>query len=109
MPSAVHRLLQVALSDRGYAKATAIVRLYDLLRELSLESIQRDGPQPGFGSLESGKSFYYRVHGPTLVIEFDNPDNNSNHIHSVWHGRDDFAVDLLAKHYRENPHHRVSK
>jgi hypothetical protein len=40
----------------------------------------------------------------SLVIEFDNPDNNSNHIHSVWHGRDDFAVDLLAKHYRESPH-----
>jgi hypothetical protein len=60
------------------------------------------------GSLAGGKPFYYRVHGPTLVIEFDNPDNNANHIHSVWHGRDDFGVDLLARHYKESAHHRGS-
>jgi hypothetical protein len=51
--TAIHRLVQVAVSDRGYSKASAIVRLDDLLRELSVESIQRDGPQPGFGRKEA--------------------------------------------------------
>jgi hypothetical protein len=92
---------------------TYVQNVRDELARTELENMDKAGFSrvhvAWAGSLERGKSFYYRVHGPTLVIEFDNPDNNSNHIHSVWHGRDDFAVDLLSKHYRENPHHRVSK
>jgi hypothetical protein len=26
-----------------------------------------------------------RLHGPTLVIEYDNTQNQANHIHSVWY------------------------
>ena len=37
------------------------------------------------GPLEPGKAHYYRLHGPTLLIEYDNTQNDANHIHSVWH------------------------
>ncbi|HZI26246.1 MAG TPA: DUF3500 domain-containing protein, partial [Chryseolinea sp.] len=35
------------------------------------------------GSLRPGKGHYYRIQGPMLLIEFDNTQNNANHIHSV--------------------------
>jgi Protein of unknown function (DUF3500) len=58
------------------------------------------------GSLEAGQAHYYRLHGPTLLIEYDNTQNGANHIHSVWHDlRDDFGIDLLRTHY-ETGHHR---
>lgn len=52
------------------------------------------------GSLEAGQPHYYRLHGPTLLIEYDNTQNDANHIHAVWHDlRNDFGVDLLRAHY----------
>ena len=57
------------------------------------------------GGLELRQPHYYRLHGPTLVIEYDNTQNEVNHIHSVWHdpGRD-FGLDLLRRHYESQPH-----
>ena len=26
---------------------------------------------------------YYRIQGPTIIIEYDNTQNNGNHVHSV--------------------------
>jgi len=52
-----------------------------------------------------GKGTYYRVQGPTFLLEYDCTQNNANHIHAVW--RDfsgDFGEDILARHYRETPH-----
>ncbi|MDQ5980485.1 MAG: hypothetical protein QG602_3462, partial [Verrucomicrobiota bacterium] len=37
--------------------------------------------------------------GPTLLIEYDNTQNDGNHVHSVW--RDfagDFGRDLIGEH-----------
>jgi hypothetical protein len=51
------------------------------------------------GETEKGKRHYYRVQGPTFLIEYDNSQNDGNHIHSVW--RDfagDFGRDLLREH-----------
>ncbi|MGQ0648936.1 MAG: DUF3500 domain-containing protein [Gemmatimonadaceae bacterium] len=62
------------------------------------------------GTLERGGPHYYRVQGPTLLIEYDNTQNNANHIHSVW--RDfarDFGRDLLREHVREMPHGERSR
>lgn len=57
------------------------------------------------GSLEPGKAHYYRLHGPTLLIEYDNTQNDANHIHSVWHDlRNDFGLDLLRAHYLHQHH-----
>jgi len=58
------------------------------------------------GPLEPGRAHYYRLHGPTLLIEYDNSQNNANHIHSVWHDpRHDFGQDLLRAHYQHGHHH----
>lgn len=57
------------------------------------------------GSFERGEPHYYRVQGPTFLIEYDNTQNDGNHVHSVW--RDftgDFGRDLLREHVREVPH-----
>ncbi len=58
------------------------------------------------GSAEPGEPHYYRIHGPTFLIEYDNTQNDANHIHSVW--RDltgDFGRDLLAEHYAASHSH----
>jgi Protein of unknown function (DUF3500) len=55
------------------------------------------------GSVEPGKPHYYRVHGPTVLIEYDNTQNNANHIHSVWRDLErDFGGDLLRQHYAQH-------
>jgi len=53
------------------------------------------------GPIDAGRASYYRVHGPTLLIELDNTQNDANHVHSVWHDpRRDFGLDPLGAHYR---------
>ncbi len=53
------------------------------------------------GSIEEGEGHYYRIQGPTFVIEFVNtqPDaagNPANHIHCLWRDmRGDFALPLV--------------
>jgi hypothetical protein len=59
------------------------------------------------GSLEPDRAHYYRLHGPTLLIEYDNTRNDANHVHSVWHDlRNDFGADLLRTHYNTEHQHR---
>ena len=58
------------------------------------------------GSIERGQAHYYRIQGPTFLVEYDNTQNDANHIHSVWRDfNGDFGEDLLAAHYRQFPHH----
>ena len=58
------------------------------------------------GEAERGKKHYYRVQGPTFLIEYDNTQNDGNHIHSVWRDFDgDFGRDLLREHLKSTPHH----
>ncbi len=57
------------------------------------------------GSTRRGEAHYYRIQGPSFLVEYDNTQNNANHIHTVW--RDfarDFGRDLLRDHYRDAPH-----
>ncbi len=59
------------------------------------------------GGSEPGQPHYYRIHGPTFVIEYDNTQDNANHIHTVWRDFDrDFGPDPLRAHYATSPHHR---
>ena len=52
------------------------------------------------GALEPGFGHYYRVQGSRLLAEYDNSQNNANHVHSVWRDpRRDFGVDALGAHY----------
>jgi hypothetical protein len=62
------------------------------------------------GSLDVGKGHYFRIHGPTLVIEYDNTQNDANHAHLVWHSPgNNFGADFLRRHYAESPHHQHAK
>ncbi len=55
------------------------------------------------GSLERGQQHYYRVQGPTFLVEYDNFQNDANHIHAVWRNYDgDFGLDLLGAHLKES-------
>ena len=57
------------------------------------------------GGEELGQGHYYRVQGPTFLIEYDNTQNNNNHIHAVWRDfNGDFGEDILARHYATTPH-----
>lgn len=54
------------------------------------------------GSTTPGRPHYYRVQGPTFLIEYDNTQNDANHIHSVWREFDgDFGRDLLREHLHD--------
>ena len=59
------------------------------------------------GPIDPGHAHYYRIHGPTVLIELDNTQNDANHIHSVWHDpRNDFGADLLRAHYERGHRHQ---
>jgi hypothetical protein len=55
------------------------------------------------GGLEPGQGHYYAIKAPTFLIEYDNTQNDANHIHSVL--RDitgDWGDDVIARHYAES-------
>jgi len=56
--------------------------------------------QPGLGN-----PHYYRLQGPTIIIEYDNTQNNANHVHTVVRDlKNDFGGDELLQHYKEFKH-----
>jgi len=79
------------------------------IADLDLAKIQQAGLEKVHfawaGGLERGEGHYYRVQGPSFLLEYDNTQNNNNHIHSVWRDFDnDFGEDLLRRHYQDTPH-----
>ena len=55
------------------------------------------------GSLKNGEGNYYRIQGPMLLIEYDNTQNNNNHVHTVVRDlTNDFAEDILREHYQKD-------
>jgi len=87
----------------------ALIRVYlDRMRpeiaQAELEKIMREDTGAirfsWAGSAEAGAPHYYRIHGPTFLIEYDNTQSGANHVHSVWRDlTNDFGVDVLAEHY----------
>ena len=57
------------------------------------------------GAHQPRQPHYYRIHGPTVLVEYDNSQGGANHIHTVWRDlENDFGGDLLRKHYSRQPH-----
>lgn len=55
------------------------------------------------GSLVPGKGHYYRIQSPVILIEYDNTQNNANHVHTAVRDlTNDFGRDLLKEHYNES-------
>jgi hypothetical protein len=58
------------------------------------------------GGTAPGEPHYYRIHGPTLLVEYDNVQNGNNHIHTVWRDlTNDFGEDILRAHYAHGHKH----
>lgn len=85
----------------GYMTADVAGERLERLKKAGLENIAFAWA----GDTEKGKRHYYRVQGPTFLIEYDNSQNDGNHIHSVWRDFDgDFGADLLREHLKSGPH-----
>jgi len=55
------------------------------------------------GGTKPGEAWYYRIQGPTFLMEAANTQNNANHIHTTWRDfKGDFGRDVLGEHYRQH-------
>lgn len=101
------------MSDKQKELLLAIIRVYvnrytklfadDMLKQIQQAGLEKitfswaGASQPG-----PGHPHYYRVQGPTFIIEYDNTQNNANHVHSVLRDlRYDFGGDELLEHYKK--------
>lgn len=87
-----------------------IHRMPDELAELEMRKIKAAADSPlhfaWAGGLERGQGHYYRIQGGHFLAEYDNTQDNANHIHSVWRNpHNDFGVDILAHHYAHSHRH----
>ncbi len=58
------------------------------------------------GSIKPGEKHYYRIQGDRFLIEYDNTQNDANHIHTVWRDfEEDFGGDALMEHYAHSHAH----
>lgn len=102
------RLLMSLLNEyvHNYEHSIAHIQMDRILKS-GLEQIHF-----AWAGTDYSKPYYYRIHGPTVIIEFDNhypPGRNAgpiNHIHTVFREPgNDYGDDLLKKHLLESPHH----
>ncbi len=55
------------------------------------------------GPVERGGPHYYRVRSTTFLAEYDNTQNDANHVHAVWRDlTNDFGDDVLRRHYQQS-------
>jgi len=60
------------------------------------------------GGVDEGQPHYYRIHGPTVLVEYDDTQNGANHIHTVYRDLErDLGGDVLGAHYRSDRHDRM--
>ena len=79
------------------------------LADQDLKRIEKGGLKSLYfawaGTVEPKEGHYYRVQGPAFLLEYDNTQNNANHVHAVWRDFEhDFGDDLLRQHYESVPH-----
>lgn len=54
------------------------------------------------GGRERAQGHYYRIHGNDFAIEYDNTQNGTNHVHTVWRDfKRDHGGDLLRRHLEQ--------
>ena len=71
-------------------------KLMDKIKKVGLENLSFAWA----GGLIPGTGNYYRLQGPSLLIEYDNTQNNANHVHTAVRDlTNDFAEDILREHY----------
>ena len=98
-----------SLSNAQQEVLTALIgdyirRMPEELAEIERMKFEQDGSGAVHfawaGGLERGQPHYYRIQSNLFLAEYDNTQNDANHIHSVWRDpRNDFGADILARHY----------
>jgi len=97
------------MNPKQFALLMALLEDYarnmpEQIAESREEQIRKAGKDIYFawaGGVEKGQPHYYRVQTPAILIEYDDTQNNANHIHSVWRDfNGDFGEDLLKIHYQ---------
>ena len=81
----------------------------DDIAALRRAKIQDDGIENITFAWAGGTSYgdvsYFRVQGPSFLIEFDHTQNDPNHVHSGWRDFDgDFGRDMLREHLAQVVH-----
>ncbi len=101
----------VAIADMSENQRRGVDRLLGLflarmepaLAEYQMAKIRQAGYErvhfAWAGGTAPGGRHYFRIHGPTFVVEWDNTQGNGTHVHSVWRDfEDDFGYDPLGQH-----------
>jgi hypothetical protein len=84
-----------------------ISRMPEDIADRRMNEIEKEGKRyihfAWAGFKEPGRPHYYRLHGPSFFVEYDNTQNNANHIHTVWRDiKNDWGEDLLKRHYQKS-------
>jgi len=84
-----------------------ILRMPEDVADERMNQIEKEGKKhihfAWAGFKDPGKPHYYRLHGPSFFVEYDNTQNNANHIHTVWRDiQNDLGEDLLKQHYKRS-------
>lgn len=114
-PLTVVGVAEARMSKQQQSRLRDLIRVYleryrPELAEAEFAAIEQAGIDKVHfawaGSLEKGEAWYYRVQGPTFLLEAANSQNQANHIHAVWRKfGGDFGRDLLGEHYRHGHAH----
>ena len=113
----LQRFEGIALSALNEPQRGGVMRILELyagtMREeiagLALARLRQAGLETlhfaWAGSPERGRPHYFRVHGPSVLVEYDNTQDGANHVHSVWIDPNSvFGGDLLKAHYQGASH-----
>ncbi len=84
------RVIEIIKSYLGALPAAVAQPSFTRIEAAGLEQIRFGWAGP----LEPRRPHYYRIQGPTFLLEFDNSRNGGTHIHSVWR---DFEADFGAQ------------
>jgi hypothetical protein len=92
-----------------YEKLLTLIQVYaeNVPPEMAEQRMEKARKQPKdqtffawAGDTKRGELHYYRIQTPAFLIEFDETQDNGNHIHSVWRDyTSDFGADLIKMHY----------
>jgi hypothetical protein len=88
-----------------------VARTPEDVADMRMNQIEKEGKKhihfAWAGGENQGEPHYYRLQGPSFLLEYDNTQNHANHIHTVWRDlHDEWGLDLLKTHYG-NAHIRM--
>ena len=105
------KLVGINYSDLNAAQQKQLIEIIDLYLSTMPSKIASERRQKVMdedlsdlyfgrvGAKALGSAHYYRIQAKTFLIEFDNSQNNANHIHTVWRDFEgEFGRDLIREH-----------